>query len=381
MNSILLPRLFAIDTSILSKVVDDFFNTSNDKRGKALKFLSTLADRCLIPLFCMHHLQEILQHENDSVVLKRLWFIKKFPQVAWIKPSSPEGLVSSIIDIQGNEILKLMDSPKSSIHQMTSEIKQHLIEYSSGARFVNRIENELLALRGLKVFEIQKAKAISSITHVIDQKINNFKLNELHRSKLKSFKKVNESLGQLRFILKEKLLKRGDEKLENHDQLIDKFINEVTNDGVKMYINDSKSLYQNFINSSGLEEHEIDENMSLGDLGYYSVFKNKLKVIARTYNFDMEKALKIPQNQIPSWFIWLEIDKKIKEEKRASGSSIIDKYLAALVFYSDILIVDKRLKEYFTQICRKNKPYSFVNKRVISLSNYGDLDEMLQRMN
>lgn len=200
MNSILLPRLFAIDTSILSKVVDDFFNTSNDKRGKALKFLSTLADRCLIPLFCMHHLQEILQHENDSVVLKRLWFIKKFPQVAWIKPSSPEGLVGSIIDIQGNEILKLMDSPKSSIHQMTSEIKQHLIEYSSGARFVNRIENELLALRGLKVFEIQKAKAISSITHVIDQKINNFKLNELHRSKLKSFKKVNESLGQLRFI-------------------------------------------------------------------------------------------------------------------------------------------------------------------------------------
>ena len=52
----------------------------------------------------------------------------------------------------------------------------------------------------------------------------------------------------------------------------------------------------------------------------------------------LNEALKIPQNVIPSWLIWVELDKKISQEKFVAGSNIIDKYLASLAFYADILI-------------------------------------------
>lgn len=381
MNSIIAPRLIAIDTSILGKVAKDYSSQTHSRRKNALKFLSTITDRGLIPFFCMHHFQEILQHDNDSVVSDRLSLIKRFSQVAWVKPSSPEGLVGSIIDIQGTEISKLINDPNITIETLIAEIRQELITYSSGELFINDIEEELLILRKLNVFETQKSKAISSISHVRNSKTDNLKLSELHHSKLKSPNEVNESMKLLRATLKQELEKRGDRKLENQDETIDQFIKLVIKDGLKMYESNPDSLYKKFINSHGIEEHEVNENWTVGDLGYYAIFKEKIKVIARSFDLDLEKALQIPPSAIPSWFIWAELDKKTREEKFATGSNIIDKYLVSLAFYADILIVDKRVKEYFKQITQKNKLFSDINNHVIKLSSYENLENQLDAIN
>lgn len=377
MNSIIAPRLIAIDTSILGKVAKDYSSQTHGRRKKSLKFLSTIADRGLIPFFCMHHFQEILQHDNDSVVYDRLSLIKRFPQVAWVKPSSPEGLVGSIIDVQGTEISTVINDPDISIEALVAGIRQELISYSSGESFINAIEDELLILRKLNVFETHKSKAISSISHVRNSNIDNLKLSELHRSQLKSPSEVNESMQLLRKTLKQELQTRGDRKLENHDETIDQFLKLVIKDGVKMYEPNQDSLYKKFINSNGLEEHEVDENWTVGELGDYAIFKEKIKVIARSFNFELKKALKIPPSAIPSWFIWVELDKKTRQEKFAAGSNIIDKYLASLAFYADILIVDKRVKEYFKQITQKHKKFSFINNNIVKLSKYENLGKLL----
>jgi len=381
MNSIIVPNLIAIDTYILGNVAKDYNSQTQSRRKKALKFLSTITDRGLIPFFCMHHFQEILQHDNDSVAYGRLSLIKRFPQVAWVKPSSPEGLVGSIIDIQGTEISKLINDPNISIKALIAEIRQELISYSSGESFINGIEEELIILRKLNLFETHKNKTISSISHVRDSNIDNLKLSELHRSHLKRPSEVNESMELLRESLKQELKKRGDKKLENQDEAIDQFLKLVIKDGHKMYEPNQGTLYKKFINSHGLEEHEVDENWTFGELGYYAIFKGKIKVIARSFNFDLKKALKIPPNVIPSWLIWVELDKKSREEKRAAGSNIIDKYLASLAFYADILIVDKTVKEYFKQITQKHKKYSFINNHIIKLSKYENLGKQLDTLN
>ncbi len=144
MRSNLSPKLFAIDTSILGKVASDYFSPVSSKSKKARKFLSTIADRGLVPLFCMHHFQELMQHKNDLKVLNRLRFIKKFSQIAWVKPSSPEGLVGSIIDIQGSEMLRLIDNPQISLHELISETRKQIIDYSTGEYLINNIGEELL---------------------------------------------------------------------------------------------------------------------------------------------------------------------------------------------------------------------------------------------
>lgn len=381
MNSIIVPKLIAIDTSILGKVAKDYSSQTHSRRNKALKFLTTITDRGLIPFFCMHHFQEILQHDNDSVVNSRLSLIKRFPQVAWVKSLSPEGLVGSIIDVQGTEISKLINDPDISIEALVAEIRQELILYSSGESFMNAIEEKLLFLRNLNAFETHKSKAISSISHVRNPNIDNLKLSELHRSQLKSPSEVDESMKLLRETLKQELHTRGDRKLENQDETIDQFLELVLKGGLKMYEPNQDSLYKKFISSSGIEKHEVDENWTVAELGDYSIFKEKIKIIARSFNFDLNKALKIPPSVIPSWFIWVELDKKTREEKFAAGSNIIDKYLASLAFYADILIVDKRVKEYFKQITQKHERFSFINNHIIKLSKYEILEKQLDTIN
>ena len=246
---------------------------------------------------------------------------------------------------------------------------------------MNAIEEKLLFLRNLNAFETHKSKAISSISHVRNPNIDNLKLSELHRSQLKSPSEVDESMKLLRETLKQELHTRGDRKLENQDETIDQFLELVLKGGLKMYEPNQDSLYKKFISSSGIEKHEVDENWTVAELGDYSIFKEKIKIIARSFNFDLNKALKIPPSVIPSWFIWVELDKKTREEKFAAGSNIIDKYLASLAFYADILIVDKRVKEYFKQITQKHERFSFINNHIIKLSKYEILEKQLDTIN
>ena len=381
MTPIITPKLIAIDTSILGKVAKDYYSKTQDRRKEALKFLSIIENRGLIPLFCMHHFQELLQHENDSVSNNRLLLIKKFPQVAWVKSSSADGLVGSIIDVQGTEITKLIKKPNISIETLIAKIRAELISYSSGESFINSIENELITLRKMNVFSTNKSKTVSSISHIRNLSIDNTKLSELNRSQLKGPKEIKESMELMRKDYKQQLQKTGDRKLENIDELTHQFLELVAKQGLKLYEPNRDSLYKNFINSSGIEEHEINENWTIGELGDYAIFKEKINIISRSYNFDVKKALKLPQNAIPSWFVWLELDKKTKEEKFASGSNIIDKYLASLAFYSDILIVDKRIDEYFRQILKKHKKYSFINKHIMKLSGYESFGRQLDTFN
>ena len=295
MKSIITPKLFAIDTSVLGKVAKDYYSSIQSRRKKASEFLSTISARGLIPFFCLHHIEEILQHDNDTVVSGRLSLIKKFSQVAWVKPSSPEGLVGSIIDIQGTEITLLINDPNISIEKLVSKIRRGLIIYSTGESFINDMKEALLILRGHIFFEKrkQKRKAISSISHVRDSKTDNIKLTVLHESRLKSPNEVEESINLLKRNLTQQLKERGDKKLENYDEYTDQFTEQVVTNGLKMHESNSDSLYKKFLNSHGVEEREVDANWTIGDLGYYATFKEKLKVITRSFNFDFKKAMQI----------------------------------------------------------------------------------------
>lgn len=381
MTSIISPKLIAIDTSILGKVAKDYYSKTESRRKEAQRFLLIFEDRGLIPLFCMHHFQELLQHKDDSVANNRLSLIKRFSQVAWIKPSSKDGLVGSIIDVQGTEITKLIKNPNLEIETLIAEIRTELISYSSGESFINSIYDELITLRKMNLFSTGKSKTVSSISHIRNSSIDNMKLSELYRSQLNSPIEFKESMELLRKNYKQQLQRIGDRKLENIDEIIHQFLESVAKQGLKFYEPTQDSLYKKFINSSGIGEHEVDENWTIGQLGDYAIFKEKINIISRSYNFDIEKALKLPQNAIPSWFVWFELVKKTKDEKFASGSNVIDKYLASLAFYSDILIVDKRINEYLKQILKRHKKYSFINDHIMKLSRYENFRQHLDTLN
>lgn len=380
MSLIISPNLITIDTSILAKVTKDLLSKNEDSIKKAKDFISSIITKGFVPFFCFHHFQEILQHNDEAVVISRLSLIKRFPMIAYLKPRSEDGLVGSIIDIHGAEITKLIKNQNVPFKNMIREIRDDLIVYSDGESFLKSIKNELLELKNHVLFSTNKSRAVASIAHISDTIADNVKLSDLHRSKLKNSQEIEDSMKLLRNKLKKDLLEKGDRKFSNWDDEIDKFISLVFENGKKMYKSNKDTLYKNFLNSSGIDENEVDENWTINEFGEYAIFREKLNVVARSFDFNIKDALKIPRESIPSWFLWSELDKRIKNEKYATGSSMLDKYFAAFALYTDILIVDKRIKEYINQIAKKHKKFSFIKDRTIKLAKYEELNNQLGKL-
>ena len=370
-------KLIAIDTSIFGRVAADYFGYEKVRKKNAESFLTSMTNQGLVPFFFWHHLEEILQHSDDTTVQNRFALIKKIPLVAWLKTVNHDGWIGSIIDIQGAEIKYLLGDPTIKYENLIRNVKKDLVYYTSGEEFTERFEYPLLLLRDYNFFKTQKKKAISSISHVRDPEIDNTKLSILNESRLKQPSEAKESLNNLKGKLEEEIQNRGDKKLKNASKYIQQFVSEVAQDGMKFYEMDSSSLYERFVKSHGVDIDEIDEDFTIGDLGYLAANKSRLRIIAESFGLDFKRIIKISQDSIPSLVILTELDKLIRMEKYASGSNITDKYLAVLSFYVDILVVDKRLKEYFKQVIRRHQNLSLVINNIISLSSYEKLENEL----
>ena len=124
----ILPKIIAIDTYVYGKVAKDFYSRNSDCHKRALSFIDFITTNGLIPFFSLHHLEEILQHENDMIVQNRLSCIRKFPAVAWLKSVNNSGLVGSILDIHGMELKRIIETPAIKIPDLISEVRKELIQ-------------------------------------------------------------------------------------------------------------------------------------------------------------------------------------------------------------------------------------------------------------
>ncbi|MDP8227057.1 MAG: hypothetical protein P9L89_05405 [Candidatus Celaenobacter polaris] len=375
MKLITRPILIAIDNSILGKISKDYYSKNFVKQQKAVEFIENVKVQGYLPIFCFHHIGEILQHENENVVFERLSIIRKFPQVAWVKSVSQNLSVGSIIDIHGTEIQKISQSPDITLYELIDFVRSELVSYSTGSDFIEMIEPECYAIQQLNLLDIQKGKAVNSISHVRDPEPDKIKLSVLKTSRLKTQNEVSGSFEHLRNHYLSELEKRGDKKLRDREGAVLNFLQSVCECGKELYKQPRGSLYKNFLNAFGVDEKHVDENWTIGELGYFATFMKKLLVISRTFHLEEDAVLKLPLSKYPSWHIWVELDKCIRKEKNAHGSNIIDKYLASFSLYADILVVDKRVKEYFEQIIRREHRFSMLEGKIVKSSDYSKLFE------
>lgn len=376
MTLITKPKLIAIDNSILGKISKDYYSGDLVKQKKAIEFIKNCKTQGYLPVFCFHHIEEILQHENEHVVSKKLSLIKKFPCVAWIKSVSQNFSVGSITDILGIEIQKISQSPDITLPELVEYVRNELVSYSTGSEFIEMIEPECHAIHKFSLLDIEKGKAVASISHVRNpEAIEKMKLSDLKTSQLKNKNEMSGSLNQLGNHYLSELEKRGDKKLRDREGAVSNFLQKVRESVEEVYKQPSGSDYKNFLNAIGVDEKYVDDNWTIGELGYFATFTKKLLVISRTFYLKEDIVLKLPLSKYPSWHIEVELDKCIKKEKNAHGSNIIDKYLASFSLYADILVADKRVKEYFEQIIRREDKLSILKGKIVKLSDYSNLFE------
>jgi len=366
-------KLISIDTSIFGKLAKDFYSRSKSHHGNAARFIRFVTNNGLIPYFSHHHIQELLQHNNDNIIYDRWSFIRKFPIIAWLQGPGESSLLGSIMEVHAAELSYILQDTSLNFVDLISKVKKDIVTYSSGAEFVDRFEFVYCELRRMGKFDIQKGKSIESLSHIRDPEIDNTKLTVLNVSKLKPFDDAVKWSKDYAKDLETSLRERGDPKLNNHLHISNKFVSQVLDDSKSLYKDNDLSLFEKFIVRKGVDLSQIDSKTTVGDLGYLAMYNTKMKIVADSFRLDFNEVKKISE-KIPSWILWRELDEIIRKEKKAHGSNMLDKHMAILALYVDVFIVDKRVSECFRQLQNKMPILSKCFNRILKLSCYSELE-------
>lgn len=373
---LIVPRLIALDSSIIGNVARDFYHSKQQNQKKAMHFLDCLSSKDLIPLITWHYIEELLQHNDEAVVDNRMRFIKSLPMVAWFGSVNSQGVVGSILDIQATELSWLIDNPSITLAVVIQQTKDKLLKFGSGQDLVsvfNYDEETRKQIRENLAHRQERKREIASISHAI---VSDKEPNSSSNWQLRSPEEAIKVLGILQDNLEGHLITRGDKKLSDHKSVAQEFIKDVYRDGLQLYHNRG-DVRENFLKSFGLSPEEIPDKASIEDIGYAATFRKKLKILAEILGINESSFKTIKEDRCPSWLIWRELDKVLKSANRASGSDIPDKYHSVLALYADILIVDKRFHEIFKQVIRKNASIKKIIAKVVKLSDYGNILEVI----
>lgn len=380
MSGLIIPRLIALDSSIIGNVARDFYHSNEHNPKKARHFLDYLSLKNLIPLITWHHIEELLQHNDEVVVDNRIRFIKSFPMIAWFSSVNSPSIVGSILDIQATELSWLIDNPSTSLEVVIQKTKDKLLKFSSGQDLVSIFNYDEETWKQFKenlAHRQDRRREIASIGHAkfIDMQSN--KVSDFTNKRLRKPEETTKTLDILEANLERELINHGDKKLSGHKSVAQEFINEVKKSGLQLY--HAQGNAQNiFLKSFGIDPMDVSSDATLQDIGYTAIYKQKIRILAETFglNYDSLKAIK--EDLCPSWIIWRELDKVLKSAQYASGSDITDKYHSVLALYADILLVDKRFHEIFRQLDRNAVIKKIINK-IIKLSDYGNMMKVIEK--
>lgn len=380
MAVLIIPRLIALDSSIIGNVARDFYHSNQQNQKKAMRFLDCLSSKNLIPLITWHHIEELLQHNDEAVVDNRIHFIKNFPMVAWFDSVNSQGVVGSILDIQATELSWLIDNPSITLEVVIQKTKDKLLKFGSGQDLVsifNYDEETWKQIRENLAHRQERCREVASIGHAKMGDDETEKLTKLSDWQLRSPEETLRELKKLGIKLEKDLMDRGDKKLSDHKLVAQEFIKDVYKHGTRLYYSKG-SVRENFLKSFDLNPEDLSSKNTIEDIGYTAIFRKKLKILAEKLSINYEDLFRtIKEDCCPSWLIWREVDKVLKTANRACGSNITDKYHSILALYVDILIVDKRVHEIFRQVIRKNEVIKKIIAKVVKLSDYGNISKVI----
>lgn len=364
---LIVPRLIALDSSIIGNVARDYYHSNQQSRNKAIIFLDYLYSQNLIPLVVWHHIEELLQHKDDKVICDRMRFIRNLPMIAWFDSINQPGMIGSIMDIQAIELSWLISNPSTSLKEIIQQTKNKLLRFGTGKDLIPMCDEKTWEQIREALLPIQeRRREIASISHAI---IGDKKPISSSNWQLRRPEEAMKALEMLQHNLESDLINRGDKKLSEQKLVAQRFIRGIYEHGVQFYQNKGKAQ-EIFLKSFSINPEEISGKATMEDIGYAAIFKAKLKILSKMLDVDYNTLKIIKENHCPSWLIWKEVDKTLKSSCRTSGSDITDKYLSVLSLYADFIVVDKRLHEAFRQIVRQNMALRKIINNIIRLSDY-----------
>ncbi|TBC95137.1 hypothetical protein ELH26_14400 [Rhizobium leguminosarum] len=377
MSALLKPFILALDTSHLSDWIRDSQSRKSTDRQRAKVFSEWLKSRGALPLFTLHHLEELCSHDDTDLVRSRIRFLHSLPFIAWIahqgSPSAPGGVAS----MMSSEILTAYANPEYDVARVGHAAATSLIQIGTGEDFLGPEPDIWLALREIFLERSRNARALVAVTrtNVID--ISSKPMAELLKGRFRSAEGVRRQLEVIGGSLASDILRHGDKRIEQPRTVAADFMRQVAG-AIDDLPKSAAAMIWESLATQGVEPSDAKPDSTVGGVLEYGLFLQQMRISTQDSGIpflDLKRT--VSMDRVPSWIISSELRRHGPPLMERKGSELNDTHLACLAAYADLTLVDKRTLEGFRRARRKVSSFNLICRDVDRASSYQNVPALI----
>ena len=376
------PRLVVLDTAHFAGLVADILSGDHQRKRVALNFVPDLLVSGWLPLICFHHIEELLQHRDESLVDARLRYLESLPIAAWIFPSDPDAGPGSILEVLRAEATAAFSSPGADAFRVRDLAADRLIAVGSGRDAIPDSLRDRRFLRDALAERQHNSRRVAAITRWRATDIDDTPISELLGRQMRSKEETARQLERLRATLENEIGKRGDKRISDPGKMAAEFLQEVVARADQMDLdNYGDDPAMQILMSSGLHRDDINPSATFGETMDLLTFQNRLRLVMRDFNVPWVKIKsRVAQKQLPVILIEEAMRRYSQDQPERKGSELNDTHLACLALYADITYVDKRTLENIRRVRSKEDIVDRLMGRVERAIDHVAVTALLSRL-
>jgi len=371
------PKLVSLDTSSWDLL-------TKQQSAACGRIQKVFASGSVIPFFTSTHLEELMQHGNQSVVEARQMMLRRLPFVTYLRGrNSGHGDVGWLLDLREAEFDVLCEQPQATAEIVVEQVRQRVANrFRSGAELCDRNVAQWRWHRQLAPALLADTPEVASLAQFSLPGVN-LKQKVPATSgdlEVRTVEEIREHFaGQFEWLVT-KLANDGDPKLINHEQVAANYLREIVDDMTPL-LEGAGDLLEKLLAQSGVERSRLPPNPTIEDVGYEAHFIGTLRVHERRLNLPPGTLKKlVRQEQVPSWIIFRELDRTSKRVRKAEASSLADKWMAPFALYLDGFEADKRVVHCFREALLSHPLVPAAYQRIFRRRSLADLADKLEAL-
>lgn len=373
-------RLVALDSSQLGDLARDRSSADAGRRLHAKRFQRALIGEAAVPLLCFHHLEELMQHEDDRVVRRRLDYLCSLPALAWIVPADGQPGIGTIVDILAAEARIALDHPTFDAQGVVAAARRSLIRFGSGERAMEPIEEIWPTLAGLARTRTAKSREIVAITSGNIPSVRDIRVSQLVAGSLRNPLEAQRLTAAMERSLADDIASRGDRRIGDAGGVAAAFFDRVRGEARSLYAPSSNPITED-LHRRGIRPEDLEGDPTVGDLIDLIEFRSKLDVIKQACGLDCTAlSERGAMRRLPAWTIENGLRRHGQRRPRNAGGDLTDRQLACLAPYADLTFVDKRTAEDVRRVCAADPSQTPLLQGVRKVAPYGKVAEVLKRI-
>ena len=332
-----------------------------------------------LPLLCYHHLEELIQHDDERVVQKRLAYLRDLPAVAWIEPADGHAGLGTIVDIMAAEARTAARDQAACADDVVCRTRPGLIRRGNGIEALRPYEDIWPMLADLARRKAQDNRAMIALTSARLSPLPRMRWSQLQGSLLRSSTDTQRVIGKMHSALTDDIIEHGDRRIANPSAVAASFVDKVLAHATTLFPITPNSLQEDLF-SQGIEHADMADDPWLPDLIDLIEFRGKLDLIQNELGIDCRLVrAKANMRRIPTTVIGQALRRYGQRRTRTSGSDLYDRYLTCLAPYADIVFVDKRTFEDVRRTLHAEPSFAGLLQSVTRVVNYGKIAALLEQ--